>query len=279
MLYYVRRSGDDELVHGLGSWKNKATKYLAKIQRGGNTVYIYTQQQLENLRKGVSGAIAKIRRKAEDVSGITAKNRMRVNKLRAGSLTYQARKASQNKSKPGYTRHLELGIQADKAAQNATRYEKEYKKSLVGKLDNVSKFFKSESRAQKKTIKKAASAGKKGLKKRLKDDPLYLQRGLSVNGSTPQLKIREKKIREKKTYEKPKRDRIRRGGKPYVNLNGQSPDGYKYFNKDEGWATNSKATAHRISGTKGNKKEAPIYIKTKNGDLVLTKPMRKRQQK
>lgn len=213
--YYVRRS-NEYLEHSWADVKRGIHKYITKIQRGGKTVYIYTQQQLANLRKGVSGAVSNVRRKIEDASGITAKNRMRVNKLRSGALTYRSKKAQAHAGEKGYTRHIELSNQANKADKNAKRYEQEYKKSLVGKLDSVSKFFKPKSRTQKKHLKRLTAAGNKGRKNRLKEDPNYLQRGLSINGSTPELRIKEKKIREKRTYEEPRRDRLRRGGKPYA---------------------------------------------------------------
>ena len=249
--YYVRREGDDSdyLEHSIfQKGYHGSHKYIARMNIGGKMRYFYDPRELSVFKAGgraasaVGGAVANVRRKGlgravADATGLTARRAYQsAKKARIGAAS--SRGGSQN-------------VNLQRAAGRA---KKAYNKTLLGRIENAGN---AAGKFVGRQATRAVNAGNAARNFIGQQANRARTAGESFAGTVSKEAYRvgrrtTRKVKglftPKKAPRKPAKEVNVRDYAKINRGNEKSAEQYQYFNKDAGWATNSRSAAKRLTG-------------------------------
>lgn len=272
--YYVHRSGEDEhLEHSIFQKGVRGShKYIARMNIGGKMRYFYDPRELAVFKAGgralgsarkavggagraVGGAIANVRRNASSF----------VDRNITGASAKRAAAAERKRWKTQESNYNNSGARAraTRAKKNSEAYERKYNKSLFGRIENAGKRITNVGNSARNAVGNAAGQAAKAGKN--------FAGSVSKEAYRTARKTKRKVkglITPKKAPRKPAKEVNVRDYAKIDRKNEKSAEQYQYFDKDAGWATNSRAAANRLSGHKSNNRKHAARNRKRGRNVV-----------
>lgn len=207
---------------------------LGRIENAGNAAGKFVGRQATRARNAGKSFAGTVSREAyrlpgraknfvdRNITGASAKRGMKVNNSRYENLSRSNKRSDNSK--------------ASLARKNAKSYEKKYRQSLAGRIDNAANAARTFVGQQANRARAAGESFAGTVSKEAYRVGRRTKR--KVNGLFAPKKAPRKPAKEVNVRDYAKINRS----------NEKSAEQYQYFNKDAGWATNSRAAAKRLTG-------------------------------